>query len=102
MPTVNLLVAMLVISFISTILEDITENKRGGDSMKKILHTKVTVKTLIKSISKNTAVISRSVAATALSANAFYISIITAVLEFSGYFCFYILFIALSSSCTLT
>ena len=52
MPTVNLLVAMLVISFISTILEDITENKRGGDSMKKILHTKVTVKTLIKSISK--------------------------------------------------
>ena len=30
--------------------------------MKKILHTKVTVKTLIKSISKNTAVISRSVA----------------------------------------
>ena len=94
MPTVNLLVAMLVISFISTILEDITENKR--------LHTKVTVKTLIKSISKNTAVISRSVAATALSANAFYISKITAVLEFSGYFCFYILFIALSSSCTLT
>ena len=59
--------------------------------MKKILHTKVTVKTLIKSISKNTAVISRSVAATALSANAFYISKITAVLEFSGYFCFYIL-----------
>ena len=70
--------------------------------MKKILHTKETVKTLIKSISKNTAVISRSVAATALSANAFYISKITAVLEFSGYFCFYILFIALSSSCTLT
>ena len=70
--------------------------------MKKILHTKVTVKTLIKSISKNTAVISRSVAATALSANAFYISKITSVLEFSGYFCFYILFIALSSSCTLT
>ena len=28
--------------------------------MKKILHTKVTVKTLIKSISKNTAVISRA------------------------------------------
>lgn len=27
MPTVNLLVAMLVISFISTILEDITETK---------------------------------------------------------------------------
>lgn len=71
MSTVNLLIVILIITFILTLFDDIIENKKGGDSMKKIIHIKLNAKMLAKAIVKNTLIICRSVAATALSANAF-------------------------------
>jgi hypothetical protein len=69
--TFNLLILILIITFIFTLFDDIIENKKGGDSMKKIIHIKLNAKMLAKAIVKNTLVICKSVIAKALSANAF-------------------------------
>lgn len=69
--TVNLLILLLVTTYILTLFVDIIDNKKGGVNMKKIIHTTLNAKMLSKAIANNTLVICRSVAATALLTNAF-------------------------------
>ena len=70
MTTAKLLIILLLITFIFALCEDIFENRKGENSMKKIMHTKLNAKMLAKAIVKNILVICRSTAASALSANA--------------------------------
>lgn len=70
-PKVILLSIMLILTFLLTIIDVVIENKKGGYKMKKIFHTKLNTEILAKSFVKNTVVICRSVAASALSAYAF-------------------------------